>query len=140
MLLSMGTIKVNNRGFTMTEIVVSIIILGFLVSMALPRYTFVVEKMKSGEALEILDALKNAQIRYKYETGVFASDINDLDVGGLDTPSQFNAPLVAIADPIALIQRNDPNTYDYILGINEDGTITCDINGSPPDTCTKLGL
>lgn len=135
----MGTIKVNNRGFTMTEIVVSIIILGILVSMALPRYTFVAEKMRSGEAISILDALKNAQIRYRYETGAFTSNINDLDLS-LPIPSSFSFPSVANTDPIALIQRNDPNTYHYILGINEDGTITCDINGSPPDTCTKLGF
>jgi prepilin-type N-terminal cleavage/methylation domain-containing protein len=126
----------NKSAFTLLEIVITVVILSFLISMALPRYLITLEKTKTAEAMNILTALKDAQILYKYENGAYTATPGDLDVT-IPTPANFNDPTVA-ADPIASIQRKTGAPYDYTLTIDANGAIKC-AGVSPAGICANVG-
>lgn len=127
----------NLRGYTLTEIIVTIIILGVIASLGIPRLNFAIEKTRSAEGLEILQTIREAQQVYLLENGSYATLLTELDVSiPEDTIKYFDEPVLgdpANAGPVASIQRSsDPW---YTLAIFEDGTITC--TGA---TCGKLGF
>ncbi len=124
----------KRSAFTLFEIVVTIMILGFLASMALPRYLITLEKAKTAEAMNILTALKDAQILFRYENGVYTSGLADLDIT-IPAPAHFNPPTVAVSDPIATIQRK---TGAYTLTIDANGAIKCGVE-NPVGICAKVG-
>lgn len=70
----------NYKAFTLIELIVVIIIIGILASIALPQYGRYIEGTRTSEALEILGAIRQAQVRYGMEQAVFARDVPDLDL------------------------------------------------------------
>ena len=63
----------KQRGFTLTEIIVTIIIIGVLASLALPRFGGVFERVRASEGAHILTALLRAQKAYRVEFGVYST-------------------------------------------------------------------
>ena len=124
----------NHKGFTLLEIIVSVITVGVLASLALPRFGLTIERVRSSEGVKILTALKDAQAVYNYENGVYTNNIDDLEVAIPDPVRNFNQPIVYATDPVASIERN---TGAYTLCIDSDGTVKCD-NGSD-EICQNLG-
>ncbi|MFA5293016.1 MAG: prepilin-type N-terminal cleavage/methylation domain-containing protein [Phycisphaerae bacterium] len=72
-------------GFTLVELAVVIVIIGVLAAFAVPRFRASVERSKAAEAFNYLSAIQAAQERYHARQGIYAADVNDLDV-------QFSAP------------------------------------------------
>ncbi|MCA9405935.1 MAG: type II secretion system protein [Candidatus Omnitrophica bacterium] len=131
----------RKQGYTLMEVMITIIILGVIASLSLPRLTFSIERTRSADGLQILNALLSAQIVYEYENpGAYASDIDDLDIT-IPASDSFNNFSVA-DDPtaVASVQRNGAGGYNYLLEIDEDGIVSCDNKTSPSGTCTKLGF
>ena len=77
------------KGFTLTEIVVTVIIVSVLASVALPRFTGVFERVRASEGVRILTALLRAQKVYEAENGSYATDPADLDIE-IDRAEHFN--------------------------------------------------
>ncbi|MEJ2627221.1 MAG: prepilin-type N-terminal cleavage/methylation domain-containing protein [bacterium] len=71
--------KLNyQRGFTLTELLVVIVIVGILASLTLPRFLNVTTKAKSTEAKLMLKHLYNLQKAYYLENDVFAKTLAEL--------------------------------------------------------------
>ena len=72
----------RKKGFTLLELIIVIIVIGILASIALPRYTNVVNKAKLATAQQTLGEFRKAQIAYAANYGVYCnnSDIDDLDI------------------------------------------------------------
>lgn len=66
------------RGFTLTELLVVIVIVGILASLTLPRFLNVTTKAKSTEAKLMLKHLYNLQKAYYLEHDVFAQTLAEL--------------------------------------------------------------
>lgn len=130
-----------NKGFTLMETMVTIVIIGILSSVAVPKFSFVIEKTRSAEGIQTLTALRGAQELYFQENGVYATDLNQLDIDLVNIQNFAALGNADIdSDPAAIAQttRND-GTYTYIFTIDNTGTIFCADNGSPANTCSKLG-
>ena len=128
----------KTEGFTLIELIITIIIVGVLASIAMPRFAFVIEKMRSAEALKILEALRNAQEIYKVENGSYTTVLSDLDVT-IPQPENFEVPTLASSNPIVSIERDTAVTeYVYTLTIDNNGTIKCS-GTTPAEICSKLG-
>jgi len=131
----------QNQGFTLTEIITVIIILGVVSSFAIPRFSDMLERVRAAEGVHILSSLREGQMAYLAENDTYSAVLADLDVEipsaeyfGL--PPTVDDPADPIADPIAEITR----TNSYTLGINEDGDVSCTNGGGTPDfTCAQAG-
>lgn len=60
-----------DKGFTLLELIVVIIILGILASLGFTQYTKMVEKGRTAEARVILGQMRTVQMAYCLETGAY---------------------------------------------------------------------
>ena len=133
---------IKTSAFSLSEMVVVIMIIGVLASIALPRYQVTVERVRSSEGVNILTALLGAQKRYATENGgLYTGTLSNLDVTPPpSTPANnFDDPTVSAISPLASIHRkNGPSGIDdYTLQISDTGVITC--FGGGGGICTKMG-
>ncbi len=138
----------NTKGFTLTEVITVIIIIGALAGLAIPRYLVSVEKVKSAEGVQLLTELLGSERRYSLENSAYTTDITNLD---FTTPSwgNFNQPAAAdfgstvVGNGGALVtitRNNNSNSFgNYTLTINETtGVVTC--AGGSSSICTRMGF
>ncbi len=57
----------TEAGFTLLELIVSVVIIGILASIAIPRYVRVTEKGRTAEARDILGQIRSAEVAYALE-------------------------------------------------------------------------
>lgn len=113
----------QNKGFTLLEIIVVIVILGTLSTMMIPRITGVFEQSRSGEGIQVLTALLDAQRVYEFENEAYTNDIDELNVQ-FENLQHFNDPTVSTnVNSLATIERGAGATYT--LTIAETGSISC---------------
>lgn len=133
-------IKIKNQGFTLTEVIIAIVVVGVLASLSVPRYGIFVERMKVTEGREILQALHYGAKQYYADNGSYL-DINlaALEVE-IERSAHFNAWAITNTAKGADVLRASVNriTGNYRLWIDEEGDISCEdiVAGS----CTSLGF
>ncbi len=124
------------RGFTLLEIVITVIVIGVIAGLAYPRYMVTVEKMRAAEGVNTLMTLLAAQKRYAMENeGAYCNGVScSLDVD-IPVSTIFDAPSIS-NDPgfLAQVQRIPAQ---YKLNISESGVIGC-VPGIL-DICAQLG-
>lgn len=58
--------KKNNKGFTLIELIVVLVIVGILAAIAVPQYLGFAEKARAAEAINMLGAMKTAEEAYAF--------------------------------------------------------------------------
>ena len=86
--------KRGQKGFTLVELAIVIVIIGVLASFGVPRFRDAVERSKAGESLNYLSAVRAAQERYHAREGTYAGDLADLDVS-IPAPKYFSVGTIA---------------------------------------------
>jgi prepilin-type N-terminal cleavage/methylation domain-containing protein len=70
----------DRTGFTLTELLIVVVIIGILATLALPMFIKSVEKARAGEAVTNLNLIKAAQKIYFLENREFSEDIESLNI------------------------------------------------------------
>jgi prepilin-type N-terminal cleavage/methylation domain-containing protein len=75
-----------NKGFTLLEIIVVIVILGIMSTLAATQYTKMVEKSRGAEARVIMGSIRTNEAVMRIQSGACSSSIVDVGIGS-DYPS-----------------------------------------------------
>jgi type IV pilus assembly protein PilA len=73
----------QNKGFTLVELLVVIIIIGILSAIALPSFIGQTAKAKQSEAKQNIGVINRVQIAIRVESTTFASTFDALAIGAL---------------------------------------------------------
>ncbi|MBN1587141.1 MAG: prepilin-type N-terminal cleavage/methylation domain-containing protein [Candidatus Omnitrophica bacterium] len=125
-----GKLSIRERGMTLLELMIVIIIIAILAGFAVPQYVKIVERNRQGEAFQMLRAIRDAEIRYWHDAVVYTQDFNDLDMESPNnSPNRFFEYTVSNADAITFQLTATRNTYRRSLGI-PDYTVQLDQDGN----------
>lgn len=126
------------KGFTLLELIIVVIILGILVSIAIPRFTGGTEKSRITEAISLLGSLRPANERYA--AGNSGSYLVNGTCTGLDTTwttlKNFGTPVCSDAANGVITMTRTGGAYS--IQINATGCLCCNnIVGTP---CAGYGM
>ena len=71
--------RLNNKGFTLIEVLIVVIIIAVLAGLAVPIFRGTVEKSRKAEALGVLSALRASELRYFAANDTFTTTMANLD-------------------------------------------------------------
>ncbi len=71
-------VKLINKGFTLVELMVVIVIIGVLAAVAIPKFMAASDKAKASEFPTVLTQISTSQAAFKAETGAFNSSVDSL--------------------------------------------------------------
>jgi len=115
------------KGFTLVELAVVIVIIGMLAAFGVPKFLNSVEKSKAAEAFDYLLAIQGSQERYLTQNGVYATAISSLDII-LPTPQYFNVGSImptnsstGAPDWSLELDRNANSSYAYNVIFTSNG-------------------
>ena len=78
-------------GFTLLEIMITVVIVGVLAALAIPSYWGALERSRQREAVVNLGLLLDSQKRYylEYDPGSYTTDFADLDMDNPNTNAKY---------------------------------------------------
>jgi len=118
------------------ELIIVTIVMGVIMSIAIPKFTKTSEMTKSTEGVKILEALWKGQEAYKLENGDYTADLNMIDVDLPSAPKYFNAPIADFTcGQVGSIERQGSL---YTLYVDINGNFTCGDGGS--GICAQTAL
>lgn len=129
-------LKIENsaHGYTLSEIMMVVIMVGIIASLAFPQYGVILEKSRAQEGNQTLLAILAAQKRFAVESGgAYTNNLADLDVTFRQS-AYFANPTVS-NNPLSL--GSVVRTGSYTLAINSNGLISC--TGGPAGLCARMG-
>jgi len=80
----------NSRGFTLIEVLTTVVIIGVLVSIALPMYTRAVERSRATEAMSSIKAINDSIYAFFAETETCPASFSQLAASLPSTESDTN--------------------------------------------------
>lgn len=76
--MGLRTILKNEDGFSLTELLVVVVIIGILSALAIPKFTNVTTRAKTTEAKLMLRQLYNLQMSYYLENDMYSANLMSL--------------------------------------------------------------
>ncbi len=130
----------NKKGFTLVELLMVVIIIGILVTLAVPNYYRSVERAKAGKAKAAMDAIRKAELQYRAFHDEYTATL-DPDLTDFDLPSSIGATgsdgdwtytisnATTDALEITATRDNGPHAGDTVT-MDQDGAYS-NVGGSP---------
>lgn len=130
------------KGFTLIEVMITVVILGILVAIAVPSYSSFITKSRRGDATNMLLDVAGEQQRFLSEQTRYARSLTELGYSNDSMPSEngFYAISVSVPNPpttfvltatpvVGEAQENDTECGAFTLRSNgvqgADGGIDC---------------
>ena len=70
----------ERHGLTLSELLIVVTLIAILAAVGLPQYQRAVEHTHAAEAMNVLSAIRGAQVWFKLQTGAYATSLNSLDI------------------------------------------------------------
>lgn len=88
----------RHRGFTLIELMVTVVIIGILAAVAYPAYTSSVQRSRRADAVALLTSVVQAQERYRSNRATYASDIAaDLKIDDAAITKYYSVGITALS-------------------------------------------
>lgn len=120
----------GEKGFTLVELAVAVVIIGVLAAFGVPRYLASVERARAAEAFTYLSTVGSAQERYAARVGTYAKTVTLLDVD-ITAPQYFKVGKVSVPKKskslesgweVALTRSGQSSGYGaYTVVFNQEG-------------------
>ncbi len=135
----MGILRIkrmkSEKGLTLIELLIVIVVVGVLAAIAIPMYSDYMIRARRADAKTALEQLRAAQEMFRAERGRYANDGSDGDAftllrttwGGPASPSgDYNITMVATTATFTgtATPSTSRQSSDGWLAINQDGTKT----------------
>ena len=114
-------LRKNEKGFTLVELMIVVVIIGILASIAIPKFSSMIGKAKTTEAKQILGQIINYEVAYYYKTSAYFA-FDNVDAPTID----FLLPAGAKFD-YKFVDNGDgtgTGTATENVDLNGDGDIT----------------
>lgn len=93
--------RATSRGFTLLELMITAVVLGLLLGVALPSFMDQLRKGRRAEAFTALSAAQQAQERYRGNNSAYASALSDLTSLGAVASSSGGRYAISVANASA---------------------------------------
>lgn len=117
------------RGFTLIELMVTLVIAGILAAVAYPAYTSFVKRGRRADAVAVLTSVVQAQERYRSNHSAYAASLDDLGMNADRISKYYTVAIEGVGTPPSLVSG-------YLVTAS---VISSSAQGSDTE-CTKLAV
>lgn len=128
----------SKKGFTLVELLMVVIIIGVLVTIAIPNYTRAVERSKGSKAKGTLDAIRKAELQYRALSDSYTATIDnltevDLPITNIAADNDWTYTIAATVSTVTITaaRKAGPFSGDTIT-IDQEGIVSADTTGGAP--------
>ena len=132
--------KRNEKGFTLVELMIVVVIIGILASIAIPKFSALIGKTKTTEAKQVLGQIIQGEKTYYFTNNAYEDFVAGADCPEIGFAQPDNARFTySFTDSVATAQEDNATTQgdvnndgDYDDGLtlsvtNAQGNLTVDL-------------